>query len=188
MMDESNKFPSDFISGQFSPCLNETEIKTITESLAHTINQKYQGEELVIIGVLKGSIVFISDLIRHLRNIKLSIDFVKISAVGRTKESNGTIILHKDIKTNILNKNVLIVEEIIDTGRALYFLKDRLKHSGPRNIEILTLLDKPYQRAVPLSVDYIGKKIDERFVIGYGLDLDEYGRNLKDLYSLKYPN
>mgnify|MGYP000577829603 FL=1 len=125
-MNELNKFPSSFVSTQFEQYLSQNEIQTISESLAHTLNQKYNGEELVIIGVLKGSIVFISDLIRHLKGIKVYVDFVKISAVGRTKEEDGTIILHKDIKTNIHGKNVLIVEEIIDTGRALFFLKERL--------------------------------------------------------------
>lgn len=187
-MKEIEKFPSSFVSSQFEEYISASEIKTISESLAHTLNQKYKGEELVIVGVLKGSIVFISELIRHLTGIKVYVDFVKISSVGRTKESNGTIILHKDIKTNILNKNVLIVEEIIDTGRAIYFLKDRLKQSMPRSIEVLTLMDKPYKRAVPLKIDYIGKKIEDKFIIGYGLDVDEYGRNLNDIYFLKYPN
>lgn len=187
-MSELYKFPSSFVSEQFVPYIDRNEIQEITQSLANQINKRYQGEELVIVGVLKGSVVFLSDFVKHLKNIKVYIDFVQLEPVGRSKESHGTITINKDIKTNVLDKNVLILEEIIDTGRALHFLKERIKQSGPRNVEILTLFDKPYKRAVPLQADYIGKKIDDQFVVGYGLDLEEYGRNICDLFYLKYPN
>ncbi len=187
-MSELYKFPSNFVSDQFVEYIDRNEIEATTKKLAQTINERYQGEELIIIGMLKGSIVFISDLIRHLKDIKVYIDFVQVGSVGRTKESTGTITLVKDIKTNILEKNVLIVEEIIDTGRALHFLKERLAQGCPKSIEILTLFDKPYKRMVPIQADYIGKQIDDQFVVGYGLDLEEYGRNISDLYYLKYPN
>lgn len=187
-MTEFTKFPNTFVSDQFVPYIEEQEIQTIVKSLAHTIDQKYKGEELVLIGVLKGSNVFLSDLVKNIRNVKVYIDFVSLSAVGRSKESNGSIIIKKDIQTNILDKNVLVVEEIIDTGRALHFLKNRLIQSSPRNIEIITLFDKPYKRAVPIKADYIGKQIEDQFIVGYGLDLDEYGRNFSDIYYLKYPN
>lgn len=188
MNNELSKFPSNFVSDQFVPYIDSKEISNITDSLAHTISQKYKGEELVMIGVLKGSSIFLSDLIKKIRNVKIYVDFVKIGSVGRGKESNGTIVLKKDISTNILNKNVLIVEEIIDTGRALHFLKNRLYEAGPRSIEIITLFDKPYKRAVPIKANFIGKQIDDQFIIGHGLDLEEYGRNFKDIFYLKYPN
>lgn len=182
------KFPSSFVSEQFVKYIDHSDILDITASLAHTISQNYNGQELVLIGALKGSTTFLADLIRKIKNVNLYIDFVKVSAVGRHKESRGTIILEKDISTNILDKNVLIVEEIIDTGRALYFLKNRLAQSKPKKIEIITLFDKPYKRAVPITADYIGKKIDDQFIIGHGLDLENYGRNVSDIYYLKYPN
>ena len=187
-MSELYKFPSNFVSEQFVEYIDRKEIQSITESLAHTINQKYAGEELVIVGVLKGSLFFISDLMKKINNVKVTIDFLKITSVGRSKETTGTIIIEKDISTNIQDKNVLIVEEIIDTGRALFFLKERLAQAEPRSIEILTLFDKPYKRAVPIKADYIGKQIDDQFIVGYGLDLDGYGRNIRDIYYLKYPN
>lgn len=187
-MKEINKFPHNVVSEQFVPYIEAHEVESIVETLAHTISQRYQGEELVLIGPLKGSTVFLTDLVKKIKNVKVYIDFVKLSAVGRDKENNGTIILSKDIKTNILDKNVLIVEEVIDTGRALYFLKNRLAQANPRNIEIITLFDKPYKRAVPVKADYIGKQIEDQFIIGYGLDLDEYGRNFSEVYYLKYPN
>lgn len=187
-MNEIGKFPNSFVSDQFVPYIEESEIQAITKSLAYTIDQKYKGEELILIGVLKGSNVFMSDLVKSIRNVKIYIDFVKIDSVGRSKENDGTIIIKKDINTDILDKNVLIVEEIIDTGRALYFLKNRLQQSNPRSIEVLTLFDKPYKRAVPVKAEYIGKQIEDQFVVGYGLDLDEYGRNFSNVYYLKYPN
>lgn len=187
-MSEVNKFPSHFISEQLETYVEHNEIMNITASLAHTISQKYAGQELVVIGVLKGSLPFLSDFLKQIRNVKVYVDFVKISAVGRDKENHGTISIDKDIQTNILDRNVLIVEEIIDTGRALHFLKERLLLSGPRKVEILTLFDKPYKRVVPIKADYIGKQIEDQFVVGYGLDLDQYGRNTNDIYTLKYPN
>lgn len=187
-MSELNKFPSAFVSNQFVEYIDRTEIDEITRSLASQLNERYQGEELVLISVLKGSMVFLSDLVKNLNGIKVFIDFVQLGSLGRTKENNGTIYLKKDLGFDISNKNVLIIEEIIDTGRALNFLYERLKLSSPRTIEILTLFDKPYKRVAPLKATYIGKKIDDQFVVGYGLDLEEYGRNISDLYYLKYPN
>ena len=188
METDSSKFPSSFMLDQFESYIDKNEINSMVESLAYTINQKYKGQELVLIGILKGSMTFMADLVRHIRDVKVYIDFVKVSAVGRSKESNGTILINKDISTNILDRNVLIIEEIIDTGRALHFLKSRLASSGPKSIELITLFDKPYKRAVPLKADFIGKQIDDQFIVGYGLDLEEYGRNLSDVYYLKYPN
>jgi hypoxanthine phosphoribosyltransferase len=187
-MDEKNKFPSSFVSNQFVKYIDRREIFGIVESLANTISTKYAGQELVMIGVLKGSMVFMSDLVRQLENVKVYIDFVRLHSVGRSKENHGTIVLSKDLSTQIMDRNVLIVEEIIDTGRALNFLKQRIKLAGPRSIEVVTLFDKPYKRAVSSPADYIGKKIDDQFIVGYGLDLEDYGRNFEDLFYLKYPN
>ncbi len=187
-MSELLKFPSGFVSEQFVEYIDEKEVQTVVESLGHTISQKYKGQELVLVGLLKGSMVFMADLVRHIKNVKVYVDFMKVEAVGRTKESNGTIVITKDLGSDILNKNVLIVEEVIDTGRALNFVKDRLAQAGPSNIEVITLFDKPYKRAVPVKADYIGKQIEDQFIVGYGLDLDQYGRNFSEVYYLKYPN
>ena len=187
-MSELLKFPSDFVSDQFVAYIDRSEIDQITARLATEINERYQGEELILISVLKGSTVFLSDLIKKLKGVKVFIEFVQIGSIGRTKESSGTMFFKKDIKSNIQDKNILIVEEIIDTGRALQFLIERLKLSYPRGIETVSLFDKPYQRVVPVKANYIGKQIEDQFVVGYGLDLEEYGRNISDLYYLKYPN
>lgn len=187
-MNELNKFSSDFIADQFSLFLSEKEIMALVEAMAHTISKKYAQQELVIIGVLKGSQSFLADLVRHIKNVKITLDFVKLGAVGRREDHLGTITLNKDIDLDIREKNVLIVKEIIDTGRAIYFLKNHLEQSEPKSIEILTLLDKPYQRVVPISPEYIGKQVDENFLIGYGMDLDQFGRNFSNIYTLNYRN
>lgn len=187
-MSELNKFPSNFVSDQFVEYIDRKEIKSLTKSLAHTIEQKYEGQELVVIGMLKGSMLFMSELLKNIRGVNIYVDFVSLSAVGRTKENAGSITLSKDITTDIHGKNVLIVEQIIDTGRALQFFMEHLKINKPKSVEVVTLFDKPYKRAVPVNVDYIGKQIQDQFVVGHGLDLDQYGRNIEDIFYLQYPN
>ena len=187
-MDEKDKFHSSFASTQFIKYIDKREIHGVVEALGNNISQKYAGQELVLVGVLKGSCVFLADLIRHIRGVRVYVDFVKLQSVGRSKESAGTICLSKDLTTNLVDRNVLIVEEIIDTGRALNFLKKRIQQASPRSVGVVTLFDKPYKRAVPMTAEIIGKKIDDAFVVGYGLDLEDFGRNFEHLYSLKYPN
>ena len=187
-MSEFNKFPSNFVSEQFVPYIDEKEIQELTTKLADQISERFKGEELVVVGLLKGSMVFIADLIKKVRGVTIYIEFVQTQNIGRSKESSGTMIIKKDIKTNIQGRNILIVEEIIDTGRALHFLFNRLKQAEPRSIEILALFDKPYKRITPVKADYIGKQLDDKFVVGYGMDLENYGRNIRDLFYLKYPN
>jgi hypoxanthine phosphoribosyltransferase len=188
MSDEKNKFPSSFVSSQFVKYVDSKEIKGIVEALGNNISQKYQGQDLVLIGVLKGSMVFLADLVREIRGVKVYVDFVKLQAVGRSKENHGTICISKDYTTNLMDRNVLIVEEIVDTGRALSFLKKRILLSSPKSLEVVTLFDKPYKRTVNVQPDMTGKKIDDQFIVGYGLDLEDYGRNFEQLYYLRYPN
>ena len=187
-MSEKSKFPNHFASSQFVDYISKVEVGRIVDNLAHSISEKFSGQELHVICVLKGSMIFTADLIRKIKNVKLFVDFVKLKSIGRDKESNGTIAFVKDISSSLNDKNVLIVEEIIDTGRALSFLKNRINAANPKCIEVITLFDKPYKRAVPVKPDYIGRKIEDQFIVGYGLDLEEYGRNLEDVYFLKYPN
>jgi hypoxanthine phosphoribosyltransferase len=188
MSDEKNKFPSSFVSSQFVKYIDQKEIKGVVSALGNAISQKYQGQDLVLIGVLKGSMVFMADLIREIKGVKVYVDFVKLSAVGRSKENHGTLCITKDYSTNLMDRNVLIVEEIVDTGRALSFLKKRIQLSSPRSLEVVTLFDKPYKRAVNIQPDLTGKKIEDQFIVGYGLDLEDFGRNFEQVYYLKYPN
>lgn len=188
MSDEKNKFPSSFVSSQFVKYIDAKEIKGMIEALGNNLSQKYAGQDLVLIGVLKGSMVFLADLAREIKGVKVYIDFVKVSAVGRSKENHGTITISKDITTNLMDRNVVIVEEIVDTGRALSFLKKRIQLSTPRSLEVITLFDKPYKRAVNIQPDITGKKIDDQFIVGYGMDLEDFGRNFEQVYYLRYPN
>ena len=187
-MSEKYKFPDKITESQFIKYIDESEIQGLVGSLGHTISEKYRGQELIIICVLKGAFVFLADLVREIKDVKVYIDFIKVEAVGRDHESEGTIRISKDFSTNILDKNVLLVEEIVDSGRALYFLKERIMLSKPKSLEVVSLFDKPYKRAVPTRLEHIGKKIDDQFIVGYGLDLEEYGRNFEHIYFLKYPN
>jgi hypoxanthine phosphoribosyltransferase len=177
MLDEKN----------FTKYLNRHEIDAAVQSLANRINADYEGKEILLIGVLKGAIVFAADLIRYLK-IPTEIEFVRLSSYGKAKTSSGTVTLLKDIQADIRGKHVLIVEEIIDSGRTLRFLYDRLKAAGPASIEIVTLLDKASKRVIDTPVKYVGRNIDDQFLVGYGLDLEEHCRNLPDIYYLKYPN
>ena len=177
MLDEKN----------FHKYLTKEEIESDVQAIAKKINEDYAGEEIVLVSVLKGAILFIADLARHLTS-PLEFEFVRLSSYGKARTSSGTVTIIQDIQADIHGKHVLIVEEIIDSGRTLKFLYDRLKASGPKSVEIVTLLDKSSKRVVEVPVKYIGRKIDDQFLIGYGLDLEERCRNLADIFYLRYPN
>jgi len=171
----------------FTKYLNRHEIDAAVQSIANRINDDYAGREVVLIGVLKGAILFVADLVRHLK-IEAKIDFVRLSSYGKGRASSGTVTLVKDVHMDIRGKHVLIVEEIIDSGRTLRFLYDRLKKAEAATVEVVTLLDKASKRVVDVPVKYVGRRIDDQFLVGYGLDLEERCRNLCDIFYLKYPN
>jgi len=148
--------------------------------LAKQIEYDYEGKEIVFICPLRGSIHLTADLMRQI-DLPQQVDFVYVTAVER----GGAIKIVKDISVNIAGKHVIIVEEIIDTGRTLSFLRNRLFASAPASLKIVTLLDKPARRELPIRPDYIGKTIDDRYVVGYGMDSEEMGRNYPDIYHLK---
>jgi hypoxanthine phosphoribosyltransferase len=177
MLDEKN----------FTKYLSHHEIDAAIQALAHRINTDYEGKEVVMVGVLKGAILFMADLVRYLK-VSTEVEFVRLSSYGKARTSSGTVTIIKDIQADIRDKHVLIIEEIIDSGRTLKFLYERLKQSSPASVEIVTLLDKSSKRVVDVPVKYIGKTIDDQFLVGYGLDLEEHCRNLPDIYYLKYPN
>jgi hypoxanthine phosphoribosyltransferase len=172
---------------KFTKYLSELEIQATIEVLAERIRRDYEGKSIVLICVLKGAYVFTADLMRTLK-MDVELDFVRLSSYGKEKTSTGTVTLIKDISTDIRGRHVLIVEEIIDSGRSLRFLYDRLSQSGPASLEIVTLLDKASKRVVEVPVKYVGRKVEDHFLIGYGLDLEEKERNLPDIYHLTFPN
>ena len=169
-----------FNKSELAVFMNASEIREIVKRLARQIEKDYADKEVTLICPLRGSIHFVADLSREIK-LPQQIDFVHLSAL----EKGGAIKIIKDIGQNITGKHVIVVEEIIDTGRTLNFLKTRLIASSPASIKIVTLLDKPARREISLRPDYIGKTIDDRYVIGYGMDSSEQGRNYPDIYSFK---
>lgn len=165
---------------QMVPFLTSDEIKELVENIAKQIESDYDGKDIVFICPLRGSMHFTADLMRKV-DLPQQVDFVHVQAVER----GGAIKIVKDISVNIAGKHVLILEEIIDTGRTLSFLRSRLFASAPASLKIVTLLDKPARRELPIRADYIGKTIDDRYVVGYGMDSEEVGRNYPDIYTMK---
>lgn len=162
------------------PFITHDEIKKMIQNLARQIESDYDSKEVILVCPLRGSIHFTADLAREIE-LPQQVDFVHLQAV----EKGGAIKIIKDISTNIAGKHVLIVEEIIDTGRTLSFLRNRLLASSPASLKIVTLLDKPARRELPIRADYIGRTIDDRYVVGYGMDQEELGRNYPDIYVMK---
>lgn len=162
------------------PFITRDEIAKMVRSLAKQIEMDYDGKEVILICPLRGSVHFTADLMRELE-LPQQVDFVQLQAV----EKGGAIKIIKDISVNIAGKHVLIIEEIIDTGRTLSFLRNRLIASSPASLKIVTLLDKPARRELPIRPDYIGMTIEDRYVVGYGMDQEELGRNYPDIYIMK---
>lgn len=165
------------------PYLTKEEIDDLVAGLAKEIESDYQGKELIMICVLKGSLPFLADLMRKIK-LPQKVDFVSLKTFVNDEGSTITSIV-KDITTQITGKHVLIIEEIIDAGRKLSFLKNRLLASAPASLKVVTLLDKPARRVINIKPDYVGKTIEDRYVVGYGLDDGEIGRNYRDIYFLK---
>lgn len=162
------------------PFLTRDDIQKLVRGLGKQIESDYEGKEVVFVCPLRGSIHFCADLMREIELLQ-QVDFVHVQSISK----GGTVKIIKDISMNLSGKHVLIVEEIIDTGRTLKFLRDRLLASSPASLKIVTLLDKPARRELPIRADYIGKTIDDRYVVGYGMDSEEFGRNYPDIYFLK---
>ncbi len=160
--------------------ISKPKIDDRVQRLADEISRDYEGKELVLIGILKGAFVFMADLIRCLR-IPCEVDFVRLASYGTGTVSSGNIMITKDIETPIRGRDVLIVEDIVDTGLTLYFLVDKLKEREPESLKVCVLLDKKERRKVPFEAEYVGFDIPDRFVVGYGLDFNEMYRFLPDV-------
>lgn len=156
--------------------INKAKLEKRIEELAKQIEKDYQGKEIVFIGLLKGSVMFMTELAKNIKS-NVILDFMDVSSYQGT-ESTGKIKINKDIRDSIEGKDVLIVEDIIDTGRTLTYVLEYLKQKNPNSIRIATMLSKPSRRIMELNVDYIGFAIEDKFVVGYGLDCNEKYRNL----------
>lgn len=164
--------------------LDEEQIKKRIKELGRDITEDYKNKDLLMIGVLKGAIVFFSDLIRAI-DLPLTVDFIAVSSYGSSTKSSGIVRILKDLDEPVDGKDVLIVEDIIDTGLTLHYLVDNIITRNPNSVKICCLLDKPDRRLTEVDVDYIGFAIPDEFVVGYGLDYNERYRNLPNISVLK---
>jgi len=160
------------------------EIRDKVSKLADAISEDYRGREIVLIGVLKGAFIFMADLIRCLK-IPCVVDFIRVASYGSGSVSSGQVIIRKDIETDIEGKDVLIVEDIIDTGITLHFLVETLKERKPRSLKVCAFLDKRARRKVKFEADYVGFTMEDGFVVGYGLDFNEMSRFHPEVYVVE---
>ena len=157
--------------------ITEGEISKRILEVADRINKDYEGRELILICVLKGGVMFMCDLAKRL-NLDVRLDFMSVSSYGAETKSSGVVKIIKDLDNSIEGRDVLIVEDIIDSGNTLAYLLDILEKRGPKSIKLCTLLDKPSRREKDVVVDYVCFEIEDKFVLGYGLDYDQRYRNL----------
>jgi len=165
--------------------ITETEIRQRVKQLAGEIQNDFSQEPITFIVVLKGSFVFAADLIRKMKG-EVTVDFISVSSYGNETETSGKVKLLKDLDANITGQNVVVVEDIIDSGLTLHFLLDHLKIHKPKQVKICTLLDKPERRKVDLPVDYVGFVIPDEFIVGYGIDFRQQYRNLPYIASVEH--
>ena len=152
--------------------------------LGAEISRDYQGKDLVMIGVLKGAVLFLADLMRELE-IPCEIDFMAVSSYGSATDSSGVVRILKDLDSSIAGRDVLLVEDIVDSGLTLHYLLKNLRAREPRSLEVVALLTKPERRRIDLPIRYVGFEIPNRFAIGYGLDHEERYRNLSYVAALR---
>jgi hypoxanthine phosphoribosyltransferase len=164
--------------------ITEDEIQAKVQELAEQINRDYRDKNPVLVGVLNGAFVFLSDLMRHL-DLSCTVDFVSWSSYGKDTSSSGVFRIMKDLETSVESKHVLIVEDIIDTGLTLHYLLDTVRARKPASVKVAALLDKPSRRRIEAKADYLGFQIPDAFVVGYGLDFAQRYRNLPFIGILK---
>ena len=157
--------------------VSEQEIAEITKKLGEKISADYAGKELVLVGMLKGAMPFMMELAKRI-TIPLEMDFIQTSSYHGGTSSTTAVLFKKDIETNVVDKHVLLVDDVVDTAKTITKVLDIFKNRGAASIELCCLLDKPEGRVVPYEPKYVGKVIPNEFVIGYGLDYNEYYRNL----------
>ena len=164
--------------------VTEEQLKEVNERLGAKITEDFKDKNLLVVGILKGSIYFMTDLTRYI-DLPLKLDFLAVSRYGGGTSSSGAVKILKDIDINLEGYDILLVEDILDSGRTLHYVCEMLKTRKPKSVSIVTLLDKPERRVVDLTPDYVGCQVPDEFVVGYGLDYDQKYRNLPYIGSLK---
>jgi hypoxanthine phosphoribosyltransferase len=164
--------------------ITQEQIAERVRQLAAELRPLYAGGDLILVGVLKGAIMFMTDLARELR-LPLEMDFMAVSSYGNAAQSSGVVRINKDLDTNIEGRNVLLVEDVVDSGHTLRYLLDNLRNRNPASLRVCALLDKQVPRKADVPVEHVGFTIPDRFVVGYGLDFAEHYRNLPYIGVLK---
>ena len=162
----------------------EEEIKAKCDELAKQIDQDYAGQEILLVGLLKGSVPFMAELIKHI-DTHIELDFMVVSSYGGGTVSSGEVKILKDVDTNVEGRDIIFIEDIIDTGRTLLYLRDMFKYRKANSVKIATLFDKPEGRVVDIEADYVCYDVPNEFIVGFGLDYDEKYRNLPYVGVLK---
>jgi hypoxanthine phosphoribosyltransferase len=173
-----------FYDGQVNVLFSEAQLQARIVELGAEISRDYKGQDLVVVGVLKGSVLFFADLIRRI-DLPLSIDFLGLSSYGAGTESTGVVRITNDLSKTVEGKHLLVVEDIVDTGLTMKFLLENLATRRPSSVKICTLLEKPARAKVKVPIHYKGFVIPDEFVVGYGLDFDEKLRNLPFIGAMK---
>ena len=163
--------------------LTQEEIREKVKQLAEAVSRDYKDKKPLLVCVLKGAVVFLADFMRFL-SIPVEIDFMAVSSYGHSTTSSGVVRILKDLDSSIEHKDIIILEDIIDSGLTLSYLRENLLSRNPRSLKIVTLLDKPERRVTDIEPDYCGFRIPDEFVVGYGLDYNEKYRNLPDICVL----
>lgn len=166
------------------PVISRSEIADIVASLARRISKDYSGEDLCMIGVLNGVFVFMADLVREL-TVPVQVDFVRLASYGSGTVTSGDVRITKEIELDIKERDVLVIEDIIDSGLTVHFLLKYLKKFQPKTVKVCALIDKTERRQVEVPVDYVGHVVEEGFLVGYGLDYNQRYRELPEVYHLK---
>ena len=162
---------------KISVLLSEEEVDKRIQEIGEQISKDYAGEQVHLVCVLRGGVFFLCELAKRI-TVPVSLDFMSVSSYGSDTKSSGVVKIVKDLDDSIKDKDVLVVEDIVDSGRTLSYLLEMLRDRGPRSLRLCTLLDKPERRVVDVNVDYTGFAIPDEFVVGYGLDFDQKYRNL----------
>ena len=174
------------MNAQVSPqvLFDRHDIAATVKKLSAEISRDYQGKYPLLIGILKGSFMFMADLVRHL-DFPLEVDFIRLSSYSRSKESSGKVNVVQGLRTRVRDREVLVIEDIIDTGLTVAFLMDYLRKKRPASLRLCALTDKPARHRTPVTIDYLGFIVPDKFLVGYGLDWDEKYRNLPDICTLE---
>jgi hypoxanthine phosphoribosyltransferase len=174
----------EYANPELKVLVSRRRIASVVKRLAEEIRRDYAGRNPLIVGILKGSFVFLADLVRAL-DMPLQVDFVKLTSYGSSTQSSGRITVALDLNGSLAGRHILVIEDIVDTGLTTAFLCEYLRQKGPASVKLCALTSKPARRQVPVQIDYLGLEVPDKFLVGYGLDCAEKYRYLPDLCELK---